>query len=105
MPNRACSFRSGFGAHQFQSPATRINAGTSKPLTTVASSKIAKEIPRPSILILVTPLVMKQANTIAIRTAAAVMIRPDFCNPELTEVVVSAPLSCSSLIRESRNNS
>ena len=64
-----------FGAHQFQSPATRIKAGTNKPLTTVASSKMANEIPRPNILILVTPLVIKQANTIAIKTAAAVMMR------------------------------
>ena len=36
-PKRACSRRSGFGAHQFQSPSSPISAGTSSARTIVVS--------------------------------------------------------------------
>ena len=69
------------GAHQFRFPNSRINAGTKNARIKVASSNIANAIPKPIILIEVTPLTMKAANTIAKINAAAVMIRADFCSP------------------------
>ena len=65
------------GAHQFASPNRRISAGTSKPLMSVASRMIAKATPKPIIFTNVTPLVIKEAKTIASRTAAAEMIRAE----------------------------
>jgi len=56
----------------------RINAGTRSARTTVASRRIAKATPRPSILIDVTPLRIKEAKTIERISAAAVTIRAYF---------------------------
>ena len=56
---------SDLGAHQFASPNRRISAGTSKPLTSVASRMIANATPKPIIFTRVTPLVTKEAKTIA----------------------------------------
>ena len=94
-----------FGAHQFRSPNKRINAGTNNPLTKDASSRIANATPKPSILIDVTPLNIKDANTIASNPAAAVIIRADLCRPVATDSILLLPASCSSLIRERRKTS
>ena len=47
---RRWSLRSGAGAHQFQSPSSRISEGTSSARTSVASTSTAKPIPTPSCL-------------------------------------------------------
>ena len=97
--------RSHDGAHQLASPATRMNVGTSTLRTSVASIRMAKAAPKPSCLMFVTPLDRKAANTMAISSAAAVMMRPVRCRPKATESTVSCPVSCSSLMRESRKSS
>ena len=64
--------------------AIRMTAGTSLARTTVASSRMATVTPKPSCLMFVAELVRKDANTMAMRSAAAVMIRPVRCRPKAT---------------------
>jgi hypothetical protein len=59
----------------------------------------------PNSLMNETPEVAKAMNTTAIRMAAAVTRRPVRSSPRATAVVVSAPLSCSSLMRDRRKTS
>ena len=86
-------------------PATLMNAGTSKALTTVASRRMAKATPNPRLLIFVTELDRNEAKTIAMSKAAAVMMRPVRCKPNATASDVVAPESCSSLILASMKTS
>ena len=105
MPQRSWNRRRGPGAHQFQSPASRMNAGTSVPRMRKASISTARVRPMPNSLMKLTRLVAKARNTTAISTAAAVTIRPVRSRPRATERSLSAPWSCSSLMRDSRKTS
>jgi hypothetical protein len=82
-----------------------MNAGTRVARMRKASMSTARARPRPNIFRKVMPEVAKATNTTAISTAAAVTMRPVRSRPTATDVSVSAPLSCSSLMRESRNTS
>ena len=104
-PKRLCKRRSGAGAHQLASPARRMNAGTSVERIRKASTSTASIRPMPNIFMNDTWPVAKARNTTAISTAAAVTIRPVRSSPIATDVTVSEPLSCSSLIRDRRNTS
>ena len=83
-PWRACQRRIGAGAHQFQSPARRMNAGTSTPRTSVASTITASAMPSPRSLRKVTPLVTNVSQTTAMSAAAAVMSLPVRSSPTAT---------------------
>ena len=104
-PKRSWKRRSGPGAHQLASPARRMNAGTSVERIRKASTSTASVSPMPNIFMNDTWPVAKARNTTAISTAAAVTIRPVRSNPTATDVTVSEPRSCSSLIRDRRNTS
>ena len=82
-----------------------MNAGTSSPRTTVASTSTASATPMPSILMIVTPLLAKAMNTMAMRAAALVTRRPVRCNPIATAAVLSPVRSYSCLMRERRKTS
>ena len=82
-----------------------MKAGTSVPRMRKASIRTARVRPTPNILMKLTPPVAKARKMTAISTAAAVTMRPVRSRPVATEVTLSAPASCSSLIRESRNTS
>ena len=56
------------GAHQLASPARRMNAGTSVPRMTKASSSTARVRPMPNSLMKLTSLVAKARNTTEIRS-------------------------------------
>ena len=66
-----------FGAHQFHSPMTCMNAGTSTIRTSVASVRIASVRPSPNIRMNDTCAAISAANEIDITSAAAVTTRPD----------------------------
>jgi len=78
-----------------RSPKSRINAGTKRPRTIVASSITARATPKPIDLIDVTPLSTNDAKTTASNTAAAVMMRADLCRPIATASSLDFPASCS----------
>jgi hypothetical protein len=82
-----------------------MKAGTSVPRMRKASISTARVRPRPNSLMKLTRPVANERKTTAMSTAAAVTIRPVRSSPTATAVSLSAPLSCSSLMRESRNTS
>ena len=82
-----------------------MSAGTSRALTTVASKRIAKAIPNPSIFMIETSEEANAPKVTARIRAAAVMILPERCRPSATEFTVFIPASCCSLMRESRKSS
>ena len=92
-------------AHQFQRPISFMVAGTSSIPTTVASSTTAMAMPRPTSLMVSSSPAAKPRNTITIRAAAEVTIRPVRCSPRATARSLSPVWSQASLIRESRNTS
>jgi len=60
----------------------------------VASKITARATPNPIVLIDVTPLVTKAANTTANKTAAAVMIRAERWRPIATDSTFDLPARC-----------
>lgn len=75
------------------------------PRTRVASTTIASAVPIPKYWMKLTPLVPNAKNVIDKMTAAMVTMRPVRSSPVATALRVSAPASCSSLMRESRKTS
>ena len=71
-PMRRWSARSGRGAHQFQSPSSRISEGMSSARTIVASTSTAKPIPMPSCF---TKTISRRARTSTPRRRRAVRRR------------------------------
>ncbi len=82
-----------------------MNAGTNVPRIRKASMTTASVRPRPNSLMKLTRPKAKATKTTAISTAAAVTMRPVRSRPTATDVTLSAPLSCSSLMRDSRKTS
>jgi hypothetical protein len=91
------------GAHQFQSPSSRISAGTSSARTIVASISTASAVPTPSCLMKMICEVANAPIAITNSSAANVTMRPGPLEPERDRLLVGAPLSCASLMRVSRN--
>ena len=72
---------------------------------TVASRTMAMPVPMPNSWIKLTWAVPKAKNVMASRAAAVVTMRPVRPSPVATDSTVSAPASCASLMRASRNTS
>ena len=102
-PIRRCSRASGFGAHQFQSPSSRISEGTSSARTIVASISTASAVPTPSCLMKMICEVAKAPIAITNSSAAKVTMRPVRSSPSATASSLGAPASWASLMRVSRN--
>ena len=83
--------------------------GTRIPRTRVASMSTASAMPTPNILMKLICEVPMEMNTIDIKAAAAVTMRPVRSRPVATATVLPATVwserSHSSLMRESRNTS
>ncbi len=82
-----------------------MNAGTSTPRTSVASTRTASANPTPISLMKVTDEVAKARKMIAISAAAAETSRPVRSRPCATASRLSPVTTYSSLIRESRKTS
>ena len=87
-PIRRCSRASGFGAHQFQSPSSRISDGTSSARTIVASISTASAVPTPSCLMKMICEVANAPIAITNSSAANVTIRPGALEPERDRLLV-----------------
>ena len=98
---RACSHFSGFGAHQFNSPARRRNAGTTIARMIVASMTTASAVPRPNIFMNDMPLA-NDNKVIVSRSAALLTIRPTRPRPTTMASLFDSPASRASFIRLSR---
>src|ERR687887_1209084 len=86
---RTSSMRaSGGGNHQFQRPATRMIAGTSRPRMTVASKMIPAARPIPNCLMSVPGLVESTKNANISTSAALVTSLPVRARPSATESFV-----------------
>ena len=77
------------GSHQFHWPISSIAAGTSTSRTSVASSAIATDRPRPISLIDGTPVPANTANTATMISAALEIVRALAARPWATAVRVS----------------
>src|SRR5215216_871546 len=79
--------------HQFQSPRTRMVAGTSRTRMIVASTKTATARPRPIALVIMTLLKVNAPVTTMIIAAADVMIPAVDTSPFATLAVLESPFS------------
>src|SRR5579862_3121446 len=93
------------GAHQFQSPSSRMVAGTSSARTMVASTATATATPSPSALISTMSAVTNDRLTQTTISAALVMILPLRCRPSATDRALSPLVAYASWMRLSRNTS
>src|SRR5918994_3585508 len=79
--------------HQFQSPRTRMVAGTRRIRMIVASTKTATARPRPTALVMMTLLKANAPVTTMIMAAADVMIPAVDDTPVATLAVKASPFS------------
>jgi hypothetical protein len=79
--------------HQFQSPRTRIVAGTSRTRVIVASTKTATARPKPTAFVTMTLLKAKAPVTTMIMAAAAVMMPAVEVSLFATLAVLESPFS------------
>jgi hypothetical protein len=66
----------GRGSHQLLRPSSRITAGTSSIRTTVASTRIAADMPIPKDFMVTSSSAISAAKTTIMMVAAAVITRP-----------------------------
>ena len=78
-----------FGAHQLQFPTSFMLGGTSRPLTKVASTAMAKAIPKPTALTVMMSASANEPTTIIRVAAAPVIISPVLTKPLATGSVLS----------------
>src|SRR5215212_2741708 len=79
--------------HQFQSPRTRMVAGTSRMRIIVASTKTATARPRPMVLVMMTLLKANAPVTTITMAAADVMMPAVDTSPFATLAVLESPFS------------
>jgi hypothetical protein len=75
------------GAHQFQSPISRIVAGTSSPRTIVASIRTARARPNPILLMITMSATMNAPKTTTMIAAAPVITVAVRSSPRATAAV------------------